>query len=199
MSRSACSARRYQRHSEGQRAGRVQDIRTATICRWSASVFSWALAPPTDGDIYPHGAAGRPFRQQNRRVNGEQNVGGARRETLFLSVFPAVGRIAQLVEQLTLNQRVQGSSPCAPTKIAAPEKSLPAVRRLQAGAGASIGRCARADRCRQQAADLRRRDVVVGVERRRLHDESIGQEGVDLAAFRLERAPFIVVFGGARL
>ena len=27
------------------------------------------------------------------------------------------GRIAQLVEQLTLNQRVQGSSPCAPTII----------------------------------------------------------------------------------
>src|SRR5262249_8007126 len=27
----------------------------------------------------------------------------------------AGGRIAQLVEQLTLNQRVQGSSPCAPT------------------------------------------------------------------------------------
>ena len=27
----------------------------------------------------------------------------------------ANGRIAQLVEQLTLNQRVQGSSPCAPT------------------------------------------------------------------------------------
>ena len=26
------------------------------------------------------------------------------------------GRIAQLVEQLTLNQRVQGSNPCAPTK-----------------------------------------------------------------------------------
>ena len=25
------------------------------------------------------------------------------------------GRIAQVVEQLTLNQRVQGSSPCAPT------------------------------------------------------------------------------------
>ena len=30
------------------------------------------------------------------------------------------GRIAQLVEQLTLNQRVQGSSPCAPTKSCAP-------------------------------------------------------------------------------
>ena len=27
------------------------------------------------------------------------------------------GRIAQLVEQLTLNQRVQGSSPCAPTNV----------------------------------------------------------------------------------
>src|SRR6185312_6520177 len=27
------------------------------------------------------------------------------------------GRIAQLVEQLTLNQRVQGSNPCAPTKF----------------------------------------------------------------------------------
>ena len=27
------------------------------------------------------------------------------------------GRIAQLVEQLTLNQRVQGSSPCAPTSV----------------------------------------------------------------------------------
>ena len=32
--------------------------------------------------------------------------------------LPRFGRIAQLVEQLTLNQRVQGSSPCAPTKIA---------------------------------------------------------------------------------
>jgi hypothetical protein len=32
-----------------------------------------------------------------------------------LSLVPRLGRIAQLVEQLTLNQRVQGSSPCAPT------------------------------------------------------------------------------------
>jgi hypothetical protein len=29
--------------------------------------------------------------------------------------FSRLGRIAQLVEQLTLNQRVQGSNPCAPT------------------------------------------------------------------------------------
>ncbi len=28
----------------------------------------------------------------------------------------ASGRVAQLVEQLTLNQRVHGSSPCSPTK-----------------------------------------------------------------------------------
>ena len=35
-----------------------------------------------------------------------QDAAGAKRRT---------GRIAQLVEQLTLNQRVQGSSPCAPT------------------------------------------------------------------------------------
>ena len=34
-----------------------------------------------------------------------------------LSKTHPVGRIAQLVEQLTLNQRVQGSSPCAPTNL----------------------------------------------------------------------------------
>ena len=33
------------------------------------------------------------------------------------------GRIAQLVEQLTLNQRVQGSSPCAPTIV--PQRFFP--------------------------------------------------------------------------
>ena len=31
--------------------------------------------------------------------------------------FLEMGRIAQVVEQLTLNQRVQGSSPCAPTNL----------------------------------------------------------------------------------
>ena len=35
------------------------------------------------------------------------------------SVWTSGGRIAQLVEQLTLNQRVQGSSPCAPTNLRA--------------------------------------------------------------------------------
>ena len=33
----------------------------------------------------------------------------------FYIRFLEMGRIAQVVEQLTLNQRVQGSSPCAPT------------------------------------------------------------------------------------
>ncbi len=32
------------------------------------------------------------------------------------AVADAIGRIAQLVEQLTLNQRVLGSNPSAPTK-----------------------------------------------------------------------------------
>jgi hypothetical protein len=36
---------------------------------------------------------------------------------VVVAVLTASGRIAQLVEQLTLNQRVQGSSPCAPTII----------------------------------------------------------------------------------
>src|SRR3974390_3913619 len=41
------------------------------------------------------------------------------RRLMRRTAFPGSGsgRIAQLVEQLTLNQRVQGSSPCAPTNI----------------------------------------------------------------------------------
>ena len=38
-----------------------------------------------------------------------------KRALVVLGLAPAGGRIAQLVEQLTLNQRVQGSNPCAPT------------------------------------------------------------------------------------
>ena len=47
---------------------------------------------------------------------------GDRSPRSFADPWPArcrlvgFGRIAQMVEQLTLNQRVQGSSPCAPTK-----------------------------------------------------------------------------------
>jgi hypothetical protein len=39
------------------------------------------------------------------------------------------GRIAQLVEQLTLNQRAQGSSPCAPTN------DFNHINRLETGGG----------------------------------------------------------------
>ena len=43
-------------------------------------------------------------------------MGAMKRALVVLGLAPAGGRIAQLVEQLTLNQRVQGSNPCAPTK-----------------------------------------------------------------------------------
>jgi hypothetical protein len=39
-----------------------------------------------------------------------------RRDRFATGPHPCAGRIAQLVEQLTLNQRVPGSSPGAPTK-----------------------------------------------------------------------------------
>ena len=42
-------------------------------------------------------------------------MGAMKRALVVLGLAPAGGRIAQLVEQLTLNQRVQGSNPCAPT------------------------------------------------------------------------------------
>src|SRR4029077_12569837 len=45
------------------------------------------------------------------------------------------GRIAQLVEQLTLNQRVQGSSPCAPTNYV---KHLAMVETRQPDAGLQV-------------------------------------------------------------
>jgi hypothetical protein len=42
--------------------------------------------------------------------------GAMKPDLVALGLAPAGGRIAQLVEQLTLNQRVQGSNPCAPTR-----------------------------------------------------------------------------------
>ena len=39
-------------------------------------------------------------------------------------VYYGPGCIAQLVEQLTLNQWVQGSSPCAPTKKYKPQRGF---------------------------------------------------------------------------
>ena len=46
------------------------------------------------------------------------------------------GRIAQVVEQLTLNQRVQGSSPCAPTNIF---NDLAEIFALKKGAKTPVG------------------------------------------------------------
>ena len=42
-------------------------------------------------------------------------LGAMKRAVVVPGFTPVGGRIAQLVEQLTLNQRVQGSNPCAPT------------------------------------------------------------------------------------
>ena len=66
----------------------------------------------------PFGAQPQPA--WNRHRNGLDTVCGARwaPQTWWRCLTPVrsrLGRIAQLVEQLTLNQRVQGSSPCAPT------------------------------------------------------------------------------------
>ena len=69
--------------------------------------------------------SGRGERRPRKRERGKErraalapggsaaSTGGSERGKNRLPV----GRIAQLVEQLTLNQRVQGSSPCAPTTI----------------------------------------------------------------------------------
>src|SRR5262245_30286236 len=48
---------------------------------------------------------------------GWRGLLAGQRNTTLLNGRPVSGRIAQLVEQLTLNQRVQGSSPCAPTTL----------------------------------------------------------------------------------
>jgi hypothetical protein len=54
------------------------------------------------------------------------------------------GRIAQFVEQLTLNQRVQGSSPCAPTieikDLDQKSHQLPSLRRASDNVWDNIGR-----------------------------------------------------------
>ena len=63
------------------------------------------------------------------------------------------GRIAQLVEQLTLNQRVQGSSPCAPT-IETPVKIERII--LAMGAVKTIPTVADPERSRQAGEGVAR-------------------------------------------
>ena len=73
------------------------------------------LARLLHGDIRLSGRLRAPFSPVIKTCNRRQMSGGATQETQYQSLFSCIGRIAQLVEQLTLNQRVQGSSPCAPT------------------------------------------------------------------------------------
>ena len=54
---------------------------------------------------------------QPRSLRAAVSVGSAIMVDRLTTGFHRLGRIAQLVEQLTLNQRVQGSSPCAPTSL----------------------------------------------------------------------------------
>ena len=58
----------------------------------------------------------RGNRGRMQREGLDKTALGAMKRALVVQEFALVGgRIAQLVEQLTLNQRVQGSNPCAPT------------------------------------------------------------------------------------
>ena len=64
---------------------------------------------PTYVDVYPPNLSG--FRRQSARASGKGAIPTGR----CLKRSRPNGRIAQVVEQLTLNQRVVGSSPTAPT------------------------------------------------------------------------------------
>ena len=68
--------------------------------------------PPDRGDCSIRPALAPP---QASRGLDKTALGAMKRAVVMPGFTPAGGRIAQLVEQLTLNQRVQGSNPCAPT------------------------------------------------------------------------------------
>ena len=78
-----------------------------------------SIPPRNDKKRRPGVDSPRPRWYQPATPDG---LGGRR------AIANAIGRIAQLVEQLTLNQRVLGSNPSAPTK---PDRHL-AVRRRAA-------------------------------------------------------------------
>ena len=83
------------------------------MLRWAELVFR------------PSGSA-RERRQGSEEVKSREGVaaGGATKTKIFFLLFKKVifpmrnvGQVAQLVEQLTLNQLVKGSSPFLPTDV----------------------------------------------------------------------------------
>ena len=87
---------------------------TSAFSALSACLRGW----PAYVDVYPPNLSG--FRRQNARASGKGAIPTGR----FLLRSRPNGRIAQVVEQLTLNQRVVGSSPTAPTKFVRTEVGL---------------------------------------------------------------------------
>jgi hypothetical protein len=72
--------------------------------------------PPDSGGFLAFSAAG-DGRGIPRRLAGHRGVALLNDALLRRLSGPGSGRIAQLVEQMTLNHRVPGSSPGAPTKL----------------------------------------------------------------------------------
>ena len=71
---------------------------------------------------------------------GDEKRGLQRGRRLVKGAPRWCGCIAQLVEQLTLNQRVQGSSPCAPTNdFKALEAKSQSQSKQKSGLGNTLG------------------------------------------------------------
>src|SRR5258707_1077635 len=83
--------------------GNLQSIETPRKSRWIPAAFRILLAPPMAGKTPP--------------VCWTSGGRFAKRRPLAKAFRAGSGRIAQLVEQMTLNHRVPGSSPGAPTKL----------------------------------------------------------------------------------
>src|SRR5262249_28759999 len=80
-----------------------------------ASVAGCPSRGRAEGRISQHTSTGPCWTVGTRFATGRSPCGAPRRH---------FGRIAQLVEQLTLNQRVPGSSPGAPTKLSQKHKGF---------------------------------------------------------------------------
>src|SRR3954452_17176423 len=83
------------------------------------SAISSAPTPlnPHRGAVLPHQEPAAISAPQIQRAGPNQIGATPPGDFPQVTEILGFGRIAQLVEQLTLNQRVQGSSPCAPTNL----------------------------------------------------------------------------------